>query len=467
MAIIIIFLILCRTFTVSNAESSSERPVSSRKVRISREWIKIWPESENTYLLGISGGPEESVYLALNNLDFSDGSSQINITYFGGDGSIYWEKEVSVSKPWRRSGSRSQSASSNMTGALYLVGSIGNNWSDEAGVVVRIEPNGSLSWESGWGGDERGYFQAVAIVNTDDVIAAGGTLNSDDSRSGLLVQFSPTGEQLWNYTWNGTDSAYKTEFHSVAIGPTDEIYAAGTIRGPAIIAREALLVAKFDQMGQIRWNITSGIQCTGSSCSVSILDCVARPSGGVLILGYRMDGQGPKIFSLALNDDGSQDELQIWDTEESTGTNLWLTALASFEEENYLAVGSKTETIYEPPFEYNGSLYMVVLDQNGKSISNETWSQPQDLFGEGIVQGESHSYYITGHIGNWLYRTEDWFMARLHIELIDLLGNRDFLIPIIVSSLIVASIIALTLGGLGLFARMHRRKKKTDPNEIY
>ncbi len=466
-----ILLLLSANLTLSTSESTSEQTEAPRKVQISVDWIEVWQESEDEYisLLDISEGPDESVYMARREWVENDSSvPPLTVTRFDKKGSVIWEKEILTSRPWRGISKPMQAVSCNLTGALHLVGSVGN-LSESDAVVLRIQPNGSLAWELSWGSDDRNDFFAAAIDNVGNIIAVGGTRPSDAHHytNGTLVKLSPNGELLWTYIWNETlwtytwdesGSAYGTGFYSVVIGTTGDIYVVGCREIEYPYTREGL-VAKFDPSGKLVWNVTCKPKYEGIwSRDLSVIDSVERDEGGVLVLGAISSRvSGNEYFSMAFHDNGSQEEPQVWDW----NYVLTLTDLASFRKEEFIALGTLTvsTSTNEPPyFHQNDSLALFFLDQNGQEITNETWSQPANLRGERIIQITPNAYYICGRVTDQYEQTNEWFMARFQIEWKSPTDRQDVLGRLIVGFLIIISIIGAILGVFVLLGRKYQRK---------
>jgi hypothetical protein len=477
-ATVCIFLLLSVSFPSFTSNSSSEQTETPRKAQISIEWIEVWPENEDEHisLSGISEGPDESVYMACREGKESNSSvPTLTVTCFDKKGSIIWEKEILSSRPWYGVLKPMRAVSCNLSGALYLVGSIGNI-SDADAVVLRIEPNGSLSWERSWGSDDRDDFFAAAIDKAGNIIAVGGTRPSDANHftNGTLVKLSPDGELLWTYIWNETlwtytwdesGSAYGTVFYSVVVGKAGDIYVVGCREIEYPYTREGL-VAKFDPSGKLLWNVTCKPKYGGIwSRDLGIINSVERDEGGVLVLGAISSRvSGNEYFSMAFHDNGSQEEPQVWDGTYDTENGwafLTLTDLASFRNEEFIALGTLTVSTLtnEPPYLHqNDSLALFFLDQNGQEITNETWSQPTDLRGERVIQIAPHTYYICGRATHWYEQTQtnEWFMARFQIGWKSPADSQDVLVRLIVGSLIALSIIGAVLGALALFSRKYQ-----------
>ncbi|MFW9916445.1 MAG: hypothetical protein ACFFGZ_12640 [Candidatus Thorarchaeota archaeon] len=473
------FLLLSANITIL----TSGQTEASRKPHLSIEWIEVWPGTENVSisLLGISEGPDESVYMAQCRKEWVENDSSVPTlaaTRFDKKGAIIWEKEILASRPWYDSPYSMRAVSCNLTGALYLVGAIGNA-SDADAVVLRMEPNGSLAWEYSWGNYDRDQFFAATIDNAGNVIAVGGARPSgaEHFTNGTLIKLSPNGEllwtyiwneNLWTYTWNESGSAYGTVFNSVVVGKTGDIYVVGRRVTEYAYTAEGL-VAKFDSSGELLWNVTCKPKYGGIwSRDLSIIDSAERDAGGILVLGAifsRVSGPSShEFFSMAFHDNGSQEEGQIWAwtpyTEDGLA-ELTLSDLASFENEEFIALGSLMVNTFvsEPPYLHqNDSLALFFLDQNGQEITNETWSQPANLRGERIIQITPNAYYICGRVTDQYQQTNEWFMARFEIEWERPMGSQSVLVRLLVGSMIVISIIGTILGVFVLLGRKYQRK---------
>jgi hypothetical protein len=256
------FFLLSGNLAVPASESTAKSAEASQTVQISNEWIEVWSENPNqtVNLLGISEGPYEW-------FEENDSSiSTVNVTRFDREGSVLWQKGVNPSQPWHQSGGLIQAPASKLTDKFYLAGSMRVNTSNVDAVVLRIEANGSFSSEYLWGKGETDHFHSAKADYQGNVIAAGATFDPGYPTKAILVKFSPDGEQLWNYTWNESSSALETEFYLTAVEEEGEIYALGR-KGST---HRDLLVTKFNQTGEMIWNITYRPESEGSWTSIAL-----------------------------------------------------------------------------------------------------------------------------------------------------------------------------------------------------
>ncbi|MHA2232898.1 MAG: hypothetical protein ACXAB4_10435, partial [Candidatus Hodarchaeales archaeon] len=244
-----ILLLLCvnNTFItqLANGKAADWHPPQVQAV-----WTTVWQAADSTHPLGLALGPEESVYMVLTTYRRSDIPLKVHVIQYGRNGSVLWEINPSFAKAWFPSLSP-HAIMSDSDGTLFLAGAAGN-WSAADALLVRIETNSSISWEKYWEGEGSERFIAVTVDSDNNVIVVGETSSfGSGDRNGLVVKFSPWGEQLWNFTWTELNPQYDTKFHSLAVGANGAIYVVG------MRSRE-ILTAKLDHSGQLQWNFTWG-----------------------------------------------------------------------------------------------------------------------------------------------------------------------------------------------------------------
>ena len=111
-------------------------------------------------------------------------------------------------------------------GNLLLAGSVGSfDTGDYEALLLKFSPEGSLLWQTTWGGP---YWESAQGVCADceGYIYVVGMTNSYGAgwEDMLLLKYSPDGALLLQYTWGGKDEEVA---QSVCFNGTDALFVAG------------------------------------------------------------------------------------------------------------------------------------------------------------------------------------------------------------------------------------------------
>ncbi|MDR1264577.1 MAG: hypothetical protein LBK42_03170 [Propionibacteriaceae bacterium] len=168
-------------------------------------------------------------------------------------------------------------------------------WGDA--LLAKIAPDGTLVWARAYGGASGETFSAVALADDGSVLAAGDTnsIAGDITTShggwsdALLAKIAPDGDIIWTRTYGGTND---DKFNALAVADDGDILAAGytesddgditTNRGD-----EDALLAKIAPDGALRWTRTYG----GTSRD-TFNDLAVADDGDILAAGYTESDDG-------------------------------------------------------------------------------------------------------------------------------------------------------------------------------
>src|SRR3989304_8914567 len=76
-------------------------------------------------------------------------------------------------------------------------------------------------------------------------------MSSSGDNDGIVIKYSPAGEELWKTRYNGTGNN-SDQFTSIELDKYGNIYAAGIVTGPT--SSSDFIVVKYDNKGEKLWS---------------------------------------------------------------------------------------------------------------------------------------------------------------------------------------------------------------------
>jgi hypothetical protein len=249
----------------------------------------------------------------------------------------------------------------------------------EAGVAQAYNVTwGGYSYDLGYGVavDVNGDIYIVGETNSFGIGSVGGNY------SAFLVKYAPNGTQLWNTTWGGPDGAYG---YGVAVDPGGNPCIVGSENG-GMPGSVYAFVAKFAANGTQLWNQTWGGPGDNEGMGIAV-----DSSGNILIAGYNdsfVAGGNASAFLVKYDINGTQ----VWNsTWGDTGDNQAYGVAVDWNGNIYIT-GATNNT-------WNGNYdaFLVKYDPNGFQSWNETWSDTENVWANGVAVDESGNPYIVGY----------------------------------------------------------------------
>ena len=308
-------------------------------------------------------------------------------------------------------------------------------------VLVKYNSNGEAQWAraSSTGGTPR--FHSVALDAADSVYVAG-VLNYGISTFGpgvsiqgtdvnydvLLVKYNSNGEAQWART---ESTGYWSEFNSVAVDSTGNVYAAGFqmmsgiyTYGPGVSAQSgsgrSVVLVKYDSHGTAQWARTVSTVTSHSQFNSVVVDA----AGNIYAAGlqsWHSHTYGPGVTtqngvvnnnSAVLVKYNSNGEAQWARTVSSVGSSSEFKSLAIDAAGNIYAAGNQNGTdiyTYGPGVSTQGSgntrnAVLVKYDSNGLEQWARTVSTGTDSWFNSVAIGATGDVYAAGsQHGNGLY----------------------------------------------------------------
>src|SRR6266576_1525258 len=229
---------------------------------------------------------------------FGNPSPRIFPVKFAADGSLSWQR-IWNGTTIRGLGRPDVAVSAD--GSVYVTGVTADNQNDA--VLLKFDANGTLLWETAWGGAASDEGLAVATASDGSVYIAGTAESFGPSSSGLfVVKFDSAGNLIWQRISDGAAG------NAVAVASDGSVYAAGTIPRADQIGNFDIVVLKITAAGSLVWQRTysagevvdpRGRMAAGSDGSivmVGAIQTVSRRSADIATLIVKLTSDGALVF---------------------------------------------------------------------------------------------------------------------------------------------------------------------------
>ncbi|MEH0020892.1 MAG: hypothetical protein V6Z89_14650 [Desulfobacter sp.] len=211
-------------------------------------WQKALEGSGDDRFWGVCTDLSGNIYAAGFENSSTDGNYfDALLTRFSPDGILVWQKHLGGS---HNHDDNFRAMVTDDSGNVYVAGYERGPIVKNNALLVKFEPNGSLSWKTRLGGGGYDLFSAVAIDSYGYIYTAGCENSSTGSGyyNALLTKYRPDGGLEWQKKLGGSSD---DEFRAIEIDGSDNIYAAGFINNPS--GRNDGLLAKFTSEGSLIW----------------------------------------------------------------------------------------------------------------------------------------------------------------------------------------------------------------------
>lgn len=133
-----------------------------------------------------------------------------------------------------------------------LVGYSGGGLTGDDVLIVAYAPDGAVSFEKRYNGPEGldDYGQSVAVSPTNDIYFTGSTMTNAGGLDLLTVKLSPTGETLWERSYDGPPH-YGDFGNRVRIDLSGRVVVCGSSRGSS--NQSQVVTIQYDSNGTERW----------------------------------------------------------------------------------------------------------------------------------------------------------------------------------------------------------------------
>jgi hypothetical protein len=174
-------------------------------------------------------------------------------------------------------------------GHLYLTGRAGNIWGNLDALVWKVNPDGSTAWPLLWDSPTHVHDQghAVALSPTDNsVILVGATIGQNQYAGALIIKLDrATGAEIWHRVYDTTFYG-EDVFDGVAVDAQGNIYAVGKQLSDGLDG----LIVKYSPSGDVLWDRTWDGQPEAPYSLDYFRRVLITESGDPIVLGYGITG---------------------------------------------------------------------------------------------------------------------------------------------------------------------------------
>jgi hypothetical protein len=250
---------------------------------------------------------------------------------------------------------------------VYVVGTTVTDRGNDI-LVLKFDPAGTLLWQKAWGGTDQDFGASVAIGPEDAIYVAG--TSGFDAPQAVLVRFDPEGNVVWQRSWTRNASATAK---ALAVDGDGNVFLAGTSPRPDFFTDTVLV--KFSPEG--------GLLAATSFSAGEIADPEGVAVGGdgtVYIVGA-LDGSAA-AFVVRLNPDLTLDWARDLDGRSGERAN----SVAVAGDGTIWIVGS-TNTA-----DASDEAFFVQMSDRGRVLQAHTWG------GAGIEHGLDLGFAADGSL---------------------------------------------------------------------
>ena len=266
-----------------------------------------------------------------------------------------------------------------VTGKTYSFGAGGAD-----AFVVKYSPSGVQLWNATWGGSNSECGYGVTVDSANNIIVVGYT---DSLGAGLddvfIAKYSSSGVQLWNRTWG---ESYNDRSYGVAVDSIDNIVVTGYTDLSGTSVYDALVV-KYSSSGEPQWNLTIGGGDFGYGIAVDSAD-------NIVTTGYK--------FSSGTSS---------WDAFVAkchpSGVQLWnRTFRGNGDDYGYgIAVDSAGDIVVAGETNSSGAgktdAFVAKYSSFGVKLWNTTWGGEGDDYGYGVAVDSVDDVVVAGYTNSF------------------------------------------------------------------
>ena len=249
-------------------------------------------------------------------------------------------------------------------------------------VLIKYDKNGEQLWNRTWDGGNTAEGKGVAVDSSDNIIIAGSMYPSGlDMADIVVIKYNSTGSLLWNHTWSRSD---QDEAWGVAVDSLDNIFIIGYSNRPGEVETDMILI-KYDKIGYYQWNRTWGGIYGESGLGITV-----DSSDNIILAGYTSSYGAGGLEDIALVKYNSTGDI-FWNCTWGFSNEDMAYGVAVDSLDNVLVAGH-TDTSGIEGF----NIAMLKYDYNGKLLWNLTWDESNQDESHGIVLDSSNNIILVG-----------------------------------------------------------------------
>ncbi|MHA1341744.1 MAG: SBBP repeat-containing protein, partial [Promethearchaeota archaeon] len=265
---------------------------------------------------------------------------------------------------------------------IYITGDTSSYGADDEDVcLLKYNSNGSLLWNTTWGGASYEEGKGIAVDSNNNIFITGYTDSYGAGyRDVFLLMYNSNGSLLWNTTWGG---AGEDEGLGIAVDSNNNIFITGYTDSYGAGSYDAVLL-KYDSNGNLLWDTTWGGASYEEGKGIAV-----DSNNNIYITGYT-DSYGAGYYDAILLKYNSNGSL-LWNTTwGGAGEDEGLGIAVDFNNNIYITGVTNS---------YGAGYYDAILlkyNFNGNLLWNMTWGSAGDDEGLGIAVDFNNNIYITG-----------------------------------------------------------------------
>jgi uncharacterized delta-60 repeat protein len=179
--------------------------------------------------------------------------------------------------------------------------------------IVKFSPSGEPQWSATWGGSQNDQGWSVAVDATDNIIMTGETYRSTlDGIDAFVVKYSPSGVELWNHKWGGSNVDYG---FGVALDSANNLVMVGATESFGAGASDAFIV-KYPPSGFQFWHVLWEVTIAGD------IDGDGDVDASDLIAFSTAYGSNPPNSDCDFNNDNKVDVCDLFILSRNYGKNV-------------------------------------------------------------------------------------------------------------------------------------------------
>jgi len=294
---------------------------------------------------------------------------------FGNSSSEYYTREVPID------------LIKTSDGGYLIVGVINPSEYNEDIWLLKMNPDGTLDWNTSFGGGDNDY--SVSLIETSDnkYLILGNTGSYGAGYQDIwLLKINQDGTLDWNISFGGGNNDYSRSL----IETNDNKYLVLGLTYSYGAGNQDVWLLKINEDGTLDWNKTFG----GSHYDASFGSVIETDDNKYLVLGhtYSYGSGNSDIWLLKVNEDGALD----WNKTFGGTSDEFSTTVIETSDHEYLILGT-TES-YDAG---GGDIWVLKVNEDGTLDWNKTFGGSHyESFGS-VIETNDNKYLVLGYTASY------------------------------------------------------------------